>query len=433
MIKPALTRLRHYSTKFVGSPVRFSLESRIFHTLSIFVLVVVGFEAALNLSIGLFVSSALSAVVTAVQIVFYYLSRVKSKLNLAVILSVVEIHIITGIGYFYNAGIAGASLLLFAVALFFILSVANRKQWLLWLCLNLGVVLSLTIFEYYHPQAIRQTYSSRHDWFLDNIITYLVTVALIYMGTITIRKNYMRQKRSADEQALALELMNAEKVKLFSIISHDLRTPLASVQQYFQLVTQLDMAAEERAELEKNLLQTIGNTQELLTNLLKWAKNQMDGAVARLQPVALGEYLQDTVDLFEGIAETKDIELDVAIQQDIIINADPDMLQLVIRNLLNNAIKFTPSEGKVSLQAITEGSNCIIAISDTGVGITADRQENIFSINATPTTGTHNETGTGLGLVLCKDYTELQGGNIWLESNTGKGTTFYVSHPLAKP
>lgn len=432
MLTSSVQQFLSIRSKLIGSPESQSLESRIFHTFSLFIFIVLVCEAFINLSLGLYVSSALTLAILLIQIVLYYLSRFKGKLQVAVVISFVEAHILTAIGYFYNAGIAGASLLLFAECLFVLLSISTRKQWPWWFGFNLVIVLSIVGYEYFVPSSIQQTYNSRAELFIDNIASYLVTVILLLIGTATIRNSYNRQKELADENMLALELLNAEKVKLFSIISHDLRTPLASVQQYFTVMTQIDLGAAERVELEKNLLTTISSTQDLLTNLLKWAKHQMDGATVHLKPINVNDFLTDTVILFETIALKKDITLISNLDENISVLADADMLQLIVRNLLNNAVKFTPPAGQIEMSTSVADFNCTVAIRDNGSGIPLTQQADIFSLSLISSNGTQNEEGTGLGLVLCKDYTELQGGKIWFESTAGVGTTFYVSLPLSR-
>jgi two-component system sensor histidine kinase/response regulator len=424
--------LKKYTLKLLARPQKLTLESRIFHTFSFFVLLILVIEAFFNLYLHLYVSAGLAFGVIFIQSYLYYLSRMKNKLQLAVILSAIEVNGIKAVGYYFNDGITGAALLLFAASLFILMSVSNKKLWPFLLAFNVIVVVSLILSEYWHPGIIQQHYLSRADQFKDNIVSYLVTVVLLYVGTASIRQSYTRQKNLTDEKALALELLNAEKVKLFSIIAHDLRTPLASVQQYFTVMAEVGIDAEERAEMEKNLMETIGKTQDLLTNLLKWAKNQMHGETAHLQAVQLSTYLEETTELFQTIAVKKDITLSTIADQTITVRADPDMLQIVIRNLLNNAVKFTRPGGRIVMKAIADGANCVISISDTGVGIPHKRQADIFSLNNSSTNGTGNEGGTGLGLVLCKDYTELQGGRIWFNSVDKEGTTFYISLPLVQ-
>ncbi|AMR31731.1 hypothetical protein A0256_09990 [Mucilaginibacter sp. PAMC 26640] len=430
MLHSFTVQFKKYRNFLIGDPDQFSLESRIFHTFSFFVLLILFFEFFFNLTIHLNVSAGLAFLVLGIQGYLFYLSRVKNKLQLAVILSAIEVNLIKSIGYYYNDGITGATLLLFAASLFILMSVSKKRLWPFLLGINLLVVVSLTASEYFNPDIIRQHYASRTEQFADNLVSYIITLILIYTGTAAIRRSYTKQKNLADEKTLALELLNAEKVKLFSIIAHDLRSPLASVQQYFNVMTEFGVDTHERVEMEQKLLETIGKTQDLLTNLLKWAKNQMDGTIVRLQAVQLSSYLATTTELFETIAVKKNITLDSFADENITVKADPDMLQIVVRNLLNNAVKFTRPGGRIALRTLTDGNNCIISVADNGTGIPLGRQGEIFSMNTSSTSGTANEHGTGLGLVLCKDYTELQGGHIWFASSEDKGTTFYISLPL---
>ena len=415
----------------IGSTDEFSLESRIFHSFSAIAFVVLPIQAIFNLAINLPVPALLSLVVCAVQFGLYYLSRFKNKLNIAVILSSIEINILTAFNYFFNSGITGGTLLLFAISLFMAISVSQKKHWFIWFGLNLGTVITITCMEYYDPAVIKMQYATRTDMFIDNVGTYIFILFILYVGTSSIRKNYTAQKQLADEKALTLEMMNAEKDKLFSIISHDLRSPLALTQQYFSALKEVDMDNEERQELEKELVNNLSNAEELLNNLLNWAKNQMQNATPQIKKINLNQLLEKKMEVFQNIALKKDIVLTININENIAVKADMDMLRLIIRNLLNNAIKFTPAGGKIELTAIKQDADCVISVKDNGIGIPANKHGDIFSLKANSTYGTENEKGTGLGLVLCKDYTLLQNGKIWFTSTEGVGTTFFVSLPCA--
>lgn len=321
-------------------------------------------------------------------------------------------------------------MLLYAIALFMIMSVSPKRQWPLWFILNLSAVLILCFLEYNDPDIIKIQYNTREELFIDNVGTYIIIIVLLYVGTSAIRNNYLTQKQLADEKTLALETLNAEKDKLFSIISHDLRSPLALTQQYFSALKEVEMDNEERQELEKELVNNLSNAEELLTNLLNWAKNQMQNAKPQIKNIDLNDLLGKKTEVFNLVALKKNIQLTTHVDGKIIVKADMDMLRLIIRNLLNNAIKFTPARGKIELTATKQGNECIIAIKDNGIGIPTDKQGDIFSLKTNSTYGTENEKGTGLGLVLCKDYTLLQNGKIWFTSAEGVGTTFFVSLPL---
>jgi len=415
----------------IGSIDEFSLESRIFHSFSAIAFVVLPIQAIFNLAINLPIPALTSLVVCFIQFGLYYLSRFKNKLNIAVILSSIEINILTAFNYFFNSGITGGTLLLFAISLFMAISVSQKKHWFIWFGLNLGTVITITCMEYYDPAVIKIQYATRQDLFIDNVGTYIFIIFILYVGTSSIRKNYNAQKQLADEKTLTLESLNAEKDKLFSIISHDLRSPLALTQQYFSALKEVEMDNEERLELEKELVNNLTNAEDLLSNLLNWAKNQMQNATPKIKKINLNQLLEKKMEVFQNIALKKDIQLITNINENINIKADMDMLRLIIRNLLNNAIKFTPAGGKIVLTAIKQDADCIISVKDTGIGIPTDKHGDIFSLKANSTYGTENEKGTGLGLVLCKDYTLLQKGKIWFTSTEGVGTTFFVSLPCA--
>lgn len=415
----------------IGSTDEFSLENRIFHSFSAIAFVVLPIQVIFNLIIDLPIPALISTVVCAIQFGLYYLSRFKNKLNLAVILSGIEINILTAFTYFFNAGITGGTLLLFAISLFMTISVSQKKHWFIWFGLNLATVVTITCMEYYDPSVIKSQYATRQDIFIDNVGTYIFIIFILYVGTSSIRKNYTAQKQLADERTLTLETLNAEKDKLFSIISHDLRSPLALTQQYFSALKEVEMDNHERQELETELVNNLNNAEELLNNLLNWAKNQMQNATPQIKKINLNQLLEKKMEVFQNIAAKKDIMLTTNISENINVKADTDMLRLIIRNLLNNAIKFTPAGGKIELSATAQDGDCIISVKDNGIGIPANKQADIFSLKANSTYGTENEKGTGLGLVLCKDYTLLQNGKIWFNSTEGVGTTFFVSLPCA--
>ena len=155
--------------------------------------------------------------------------------------------------------------------------------------------------------------------------------------------------------------------------------------------------------------------------------NQMEGVSVNLEELNLSETLKTVIMVQAAIAHDKMIGFKNELSANAYVIADANMLQLVVRNLLNNAIKFTPPGGEISLTSELLGPNWQIRISDTGVGIADERKADIFSLKNQSTYGTKNEKGTGLGLLLCSEFTELQHGKIWFDSTEGAGTTFYIS------
>ncbi|MGF1924521.1 MAG: sensor histidine kinase, partial [Bacteroidia bacterium] len=219
------------------------------------------------------------------------------------------------------------------------------------------------------------------------------------------------------------------KNKLFSIVAHDLRAPLASIENYLSVLSKVDLSAEEKKTIEQSLLSSTKQTSEMLQNLLYWSKDQMLGISANLNAINLLDTLNHTIALQQTIALEKNIDLQHSIDPNLKVVADPDMLQLIVRNLLNNAVKFSLPGGEIRLMADLEVDQCVIKISDNGIGINVGEGKDIFSVKHRGNYGTQKEKGVGLGLVLAKNYIELQRGQIWYQNNPNGGTTFFISLP----
>ena len=193
-----------------------------------------------------------------------------------------------------------------------------------------------------------------------------------------------------------------------------------------------DIDAIQKQMVEAELLLLTKNTSDMLSNLLSWSKSQMDGVVVTFSIINISESLRNTLDVQKLIANKKGVNLEYEINEAVNITGDKDMLQLVVRNLVNNAVKFTPAGGYVKIQSNITGADCRLVIKDNGIGISAEQQKELFTLKSKPTYGTMNEKGVGLGLLLCKEFIELQNGRIWFISSPGLGTTFYISLPLAQ-
>jgi two-component system sensor histidine kinase/response regulator len=410
----------------VGHAEQFSLEGRIFHAISLTAIIAVSIIAAYNFSTSLKSAAIISAAILLIQIGLYLLSRYKGKSKLAIVLSVIQINFAIALAYFYNAGISGSILLLFMVSLYLIFLIIPRKKLPAWYFFNLLLVMGVLAIEYLYPDSVKQLYSSRSEKFADMAFTYLVVSIMIAVGTVQLRKSYRAQKEKAEEKALKLEFMNKEKDKLFSIIGHDLNTPINSLQQYLQLLSEMELNPKERLEVEQNLAKSLSDAQYLLANLLEWAKNQLHNVPMTLVSMSVEKQLLPTLRMFEQIASRKNIQLIVEIDKEAVILADHNMFDLVMRNLLNNAMKFTNIGGVIQVGTILQEDRCVIFIKDNGIGISPERQSEIFSLNIASSYGTMNEKGTGLGLVLCREYIIQQGGNIWFSSTAAEGTVFYV-------
>lgn len=233
------------------------------------------------------------------------------------------------------------------------------------------------------------------------------------------------------EQTEKLDQLNKVKDRFFSIISHDLRNNLTTMKLYFDLMSNKDYVPQDNGEITKQISGSVENTIDLLENLLVWASAQIKGIPIHIQKLNVHSLSQENINLLSGTAHHKNITLQNDVAEDDIAYGDIDMINLVLRNLITNAIKFTSENGWVAISSYVENDKRIVRIKDNGIGISAENIEKLFNQHLHPSTkGTANEKGTGLGLILCKDFVNRNGGEIWAESSKNDGTTFFFSLPL---
>ena len=242
-------------------------------------------------------------------------------------------------------------------------------------------------------------------------------------------------KRIIQKQNKELKATLNNRDKMYSVIAHDLRSPMASIRMVLNLVVQSTSADTVGPELYTLLDQANRESEEvhdLLDNLLKWTKSQTGRLNVVLQDLDLNDIIPGVVEIFEMIAQTKHSTLDLQKTEDPLkVHADNDMLKTVLRNFMSNAIKFSPENSTIQILMANEGDFARVSVKDQGVGIAADRLDTIFHKGET-TYGTGGEEGSGLGLQLCQDFARKNGGDCYVESVEGQGSTFSFTVPLLK-
>jgi len=224
--------------------------------------------------------------------------------------------------------------------------------------------------------------------------------------------------------------------KMYSVIAHDLRSPMGSVKMVLNMITMTatpDQLGPELMELINQANQQCEEVFSLLDNLLKWTKSQTGRLNVVYQDFHTDELMLGVVEIFDMVAKMKNIELVYDNSVNLEVRADIDMIKTVVRNFMSNAIKFSESGSKIEMFVRQEGEFAKISVKDHGKGISEENQSKLFRKDVTYTTyGTANEEGSGLGLLLCKDFAVKNGGDIFLESQEGVGSTFSVTVPLRK-
>lgn len=269
------------------------------------------------------------------------------------------------------------------------------------------------------------------------IIAILIIVMLVSMRRSRKKRITVLQAKNKKikDQAKELTISNQAKDKLFSIISHDLRSPFTSLLGFSTLLLDESNAGNFTNTLtySKHLNSVSVNTYELVDNLLNWSRCQQDSITMSPNWVNINETISELLMSHMSMAEAKQITINNNIDSNIEAFVDVNILMVIIRNLLSNATKFTPKGGKITIDCTTSSEKTIISIKDTGIGIEPNIIDKLFSENSGYTTpGTENEKGSGLGLMLVKDFTDKIGGTIWVDSIPDKGSTFSFTIPKAE-
>lgn len=314
---------------------------------------------------------------------------------------------------------------LFIKLRFFLASIAG---WATLILFNIGAIFYAQI-----PNLVLINY----NFFF--ITTNIVGMFAAYNIEYYARRNFFlnlelqRAKEKAEESEAQLKELNATKDKLFSIIAHDLRSPFNSILGFSELLIENinDFEIAQSKKLLGIINSSAKNTLVLLDNLLAWAKSQTGQIIFKPEKIALSATINEIIEISNANAKIKNITLNY-LQSDINeIYADKNMFMTIIRNLITNAIKFTNSNGKIDIYSIQNQGKIEIAVSDNGIGMNEETRNKLFSLDTNLTTnGTANEKGSGLGLVLCKEFVEKHGGKIWVESTVGKGSDFRFTMPL---
>jgi len=274
------------------------------------------------------------------------------------------------------------------------------------------------------------------------IISFLLISGITTYGFFVIKKanrlltekniEISKQKDEIANQANELKELNALKDKLFSIISHDLRSPLFSLIGMLKLAKEGHFSESEQKEILDDLSKNVEYNTELLENLLKWANSQLKGSVINPSIFDIRDIVSNKIALYSKTANSKGIVIKNSVSEGSSVYADKDMVEIVVRNLLTNALKFSETGDEVIVRSTQKDGHVALCVEDNGVGITQDIFSKLFGNQIITSRGTNNEKGTGLGLILCRDFVTLNGGEIWAESEVNMGSKFYFTLPTPK-
>lgn len=247
------------------------------------------------------------------------------------------------------------------------------------------------------------------------------------------KKELAELNRQLSETNIRLAEANEAKNKFFSIIAHDTKNAIIALLSATNLLSKSinDLSQEKILMISSTMHTYVNNLYNLLDNLLNWARSQSGKIAFNPQKINIKKLINRNIDLLQENAKQKEIKISCLVNPVITAYGDRNMVDIIIRNLVSNAIKYTMKFGEVTISAVTSDNFVEIAVSDTGIGIKEENMEKLFRIdNQYKKEGTAGEFGTGLGLILCCEFVEKNNGHIWVESEFGKGTTFRFTLPL---
>lgn len=292
---------------------------------------------------------------------------------------------------------------------------------------------ALTKMEEYRRAEIKR------QEFIRNVLVVVMALSVILLFTVyrsgqrrkRINALLLQHQEEMERRSIELEQLNQVKDKFFSIISHDLRSPINALAGLLDLMDKGAIAPDELPMAIKELRIRFNHTRTLLNNLLDWTLLQMDKINLQPTKISLKNLATENIELIRS-TQSKQVNFVNSIPSNAIAYADSNTINLVIRNLISNALKFTNEGGEIKLATEEKGDMWVVSVSDNGVGIKPEVLNMLFDkINPYSTRGTANEKGTGLGLILCKEFVEKNNGKIWVESTEGQGSTFWFTLPKA--
>ena len=280
--------------------------------------------------------------------------------------------------------------------------------------------------------AIHKQIYLRNTFIYISIIITLLVIFIFYRYWLKHRANRTLTQKNEFINIQKNELQEAYNTKdrLFSIITHDLKNPFGSLVSLCGFLEEnyYTLNDDHKFSAVQSLKRSIINVNELLINLTDWLNSKIDNLKLEKTDFNLNVIIESVLNIYSSQAEQKSIDLQMHLHKKFYVFGDERIIKTVLRNLIDNALKFTPVQGKIDINAIEDKDKIIVAVKDTGVGIDEADKDKLFNLGATFTTeGTHYEKGGGLGLILSKEFIEKNEGKIWFESEIGKGSTFYFT------
>lgn len=363
---------------------------------------------------------------------YFYLGRFYGKYGFIPFLLVLQTLAVGIFAWFYNAGSQGPFPMLFVFAQTFLYSFIDRR-WQVWVAFFLFIIFaSLSFVEFINPVSISQYESSKYR-LIDICLTYAV-ILIVYQVLAYVTQNdfelehnkLLDSNRLVNEQREKLEQINLMRTRLLTVLSHDIRSPLTNIYSLIEACHEDLIEKEEFNTYTRELQNQISYNLGLLDSLVLWARAQSENFMVQKENVPLNDMVLQCVSVFEPTLKQKQLTVEIEIASTLKINCDVDIIKIVFRNVLSNAIKFSYSGSKISFSVKEFDNHLMLLITDYGVGMDAVTLNGLYSSELVSKLGTQKEKGSGMGLLMCRDFIAQVGGKLELTSEVNNGTVVSI-------
>lgn len=414
--------------QILGSKKDFQFRERLFHALCVFMIFPISQIIIQNIAIGLYALILPWSFVFLYLLMCYSISRYFKKFELATVLFGIGTLFIMSVNYIYNDGINGPTMIGSFIPMTLLFVISNTRLRIIWALLYALVFGQLFYLEFNNTDFIKPEYLSEKHRYLDVYGTYvfsLISVFMIAWFTQTSLKNEQRKTKQQSEklkkERYALRQSNSQLNKLFSIISHDLRKPLGNIISYLDLLDDDMLNDREKELIKQDLYLNTKNTHQLLENLLNWSRAQENGFNFSPSKINFHDLLFNTLSISKDLAKPKNISILASYDTNTIVKADKSLVEIIIRNLLQNAIKFSPENSTIWFNAEIKDNQLAFQIIDEGDGLKDFEKEQIKK-KATDLSWHSTKNNHGLGLHLCVMCASTHNGYIEAFDNPKGGT-----------
>jgi signal transduction histidine kinase len=335
--------------------------------------------------------------------------------------------------WIFNGGMDGSNIMIAFIILILGILIVPEKMEKYVIIFFLVVNSFILLIQLYRPDLIINFPSEKARW-VDNLITLIYSSFFIFLIIRFVHKNYTLERLKAEKGEIRLHQLNIDKDRFISILGHDLKNPFNNILGFSEILTNEieSLSKNEIKEMASNINKSAQITSKLLEDILMWTRTQQGSILFNPKKLNVADICKNVIEVLNPAALVKGIAISYTNEDQMSVSADKDMVKTILLNLVSNAIKFTHDGGVVNISAERKDSRVIISVSDNGIGILPENIAKLFDISEVLTTkGTAGESGTGLGLLLCKEFVEKHGGKIWVESEVGSGSDFKFTLPLS--